>query len=57
MILRLDCSLRDLLVQALEYHSTHYILHTLGEIERVNADEFADAANRLLLKATGEDIE
>ena len=58
MILRLDCSLRELLHQALEHHSPHYILHTLAELERViDADEFADKANRLLLKATGEDIE
>lgn len=49
MNLTLDCSLRDLLIQALQHHSAHYILYTLGEIERVpDKDYFADQCVRLL---------
>lgn len=56
MILRLDCSLRDLLVQALEYNSLHNILYTLADIERIVEPE-KWANHCIKLSSNGEDIE
>lgn len=51
MNLALDCSLRELLRQALEYHSAHYILYTLAELEKCpDKDFFADECCKLLPK-------
>ena len=56
MNLTLDCSLRDLLQQALQqqalqHHSAHYILYTLAELERhPDKDFFADECMKLLPK-------
>ncbi len=51
MNLTLDCSLRDLLQQALQHHSAHYILYTLAELERhPDKDFFADECSKLLPK-------
>lgn len=49
MNLTLDCSLRDLLLQALQHVSPHTLLYTLAELERhVQPEEFADKALKLL---------
>lgn len=49
MNLTLDCSLRDLLQQALQYHSVHTILYQLAELERCPDKEyFASECMKLL---------
>lgn len=49
MNLTLDCSLRELLRQALEYHSVHQLLYTIAELERhPDKDYFADQCVKLL---------
>ena len=56
MNLTLDCSLRELLRQALEYNSLHNILYTLADIERIIEPE--EWANHCIkLSNNGEDIE
>lgn len=51
MNLMLDCSLRELLRQALECHSVHQIMYTIAELERhPDRDYFADECQKLLTK-------
>ena len=51
MNLTVDCSVRDLLTQMLEYNSLHSILYFLGELERApDAEEWANACTKLLNK-------
>jgi hypothetical protein len=51
MLLEVDISLRDLLQQMLTYNSSHTLLYFLAELENhPNAEEFANAANKLLIK-------